>query len=82
MELDPTIEVDEEAKAEYTEFRDLEIGTETTFDSTLKLSQSQFWKDVFSAIDDLRKLNKFNKLEFEENVGMFTTFIGDQVNNL
>jgi len=40
MELDPTIEVDEEAKAEYTEFRDLEIGTETTFDSTLKLSQS------------------------------------------
>jgi len=38
MELDPTIEIDEEAKAEYTEFRDLELTSDSTFPIALKLS--------------------------------------------
>ena len=54
MELDPTVEIDEEAKAEYTEFRDLEMSATTTFSAALKLSQSQFWKDIFNSIDELR----------------------------
>lgn len=54
MELDPTVEIDEDAKAEYTEFRDLEMIATTTFSAALKLSQSQFWKDVFNSIDELR----------------------------
>ena len=38
MEQDPTVEVDEEAKAEYTEFWDLEMNPDTSFGAALKLS--------------------------------------------
>lgn len=38
MDPDPSIEVDEEAKAEYTDYRDLELTTDTNFPAALKLS--------------------------------------------
>jgi len=38
MDPDPTIEVDEDAKAEYTDFWDLEIDSNVTFESTFNLS--------------------------------------------
>jgi hypothetical protein len=82
MDPDPSIEYDEEAKVDYIDFADLQMTPDLSFESTLKLSSSEHWRDIFNSSDDLRRLNKFRTEEFTSRIHEFTEFICTQFNNL
>jgi hypothetical protein len=82
----PDIEVDDEASAKYTEYRDLgdfeSYDTESTIQQLADKSKEHGWKEKFATIDDLRRVNKFHKADMENHIHYFTEFIVANVDNL
>ena len=74
--------MDEEAAAEYTEFRDLEENADQSPDWIAEQLASEDWKATFEALDALRRLNKFRKSVMEGEIARFGEFILNQVDNL
>ena len=66
MEGDNHLNANEEAKAQEIDFADLEDFQEESKDfegvvqQILEDSQSEDWKVIYGAVDNLRRLNKFH----------------------